>query len=166
MKSTIPLLAGLGLILGGVLPASALPSEELRKSYCEDGFVAFTWGKFGEAERLFHLAMLEADEAGVKDTMYAVSLHGRARAFDMLGSYADADEHYKRALALHERLNGGDSEYVAEIRGDITKLNEKLSGREPAVGTREPASVSRKRRHKLLWQRRLQVGREGVHGCN
>lgn len=67
------------------------------------------------AEECFIEALKQAEVFGENDLRLASSLNNLAALYHSQGKYAFAEEHYKRALKVHENVHGADHQEVAPV---------------------------------------------------
>ena len=70
------------------------------------GETAYQAGRYAEAEKLFLAALKEAEEFGGQAPRLAVSLYNLAVVYRDLGSYAEAEPLFQRALLNFEKALG------------------------------------------------------------
>ena len=80
--------------------------NETWQEHIEAGNEAFENGRYADAERMFGLAMEEAERFGDKDPRLALTLNNFAALCHSQGKYSMAEELYKRSLAIKEQILG------------------------------------------------------------
>ena len=101
-------------------PVSA--QESLWRIYIEDGNKAYAAARYAEAEKLFKLAVAEAEQFGPTDVRLAVSLNNLALLYDTQAKYDQAEPLHKRSLAIDEQALGPDHPDVATDLNNLAAL--------------------------------------------
>ena len=60
---------------------------------------------------------------GASDANYASALYNLAIAYDALGRYAQAEQHYKEALAIEEKVFGPGNRKIVRIINNLAIVN-------------------------------------------
>ena len=78
-------------------------ADALWQSYIAAGGRAYQQGNYTEAERQWGSALKEAKRFGRQDPRLATSLNNLGELYRLQGRYAEAEQHYKWALAVLEK---------------------------------------------------------------
>jgi CHAT domain-containing protein/Tfp pilus assembly protein PilF len=87
---------------------------------------------------------------GAADANYRIAIHDLARAYEAMGKYAEAEQHYKQALAIEEKLFGPGNRKLVWIINNLAIVNmrqgkdaeaEELYKRALAIQTKELGEV-------------------------
>ncbi len=88
-------------------------SERNWQSLMDEGREAFAKNRTVQAEQFFLQALKQATEAGDAEDNVAATLNNLAAVYHTQGKYQWAEERYKTALGIQERLCGKNSAPVA-----------------------------------------------------
>ena len=83
------------------------------ETYIDAGNKERNEGHYNQAEKLYLLAVEEAQKLGQQDTRYAISLNNLGELYDTQGKYTQAEPLLKRALAIDEKALGSNHPDVA-----------------------------------------------------
>lgn len=97
------------------------------QKYSDAGSEAFREKRFDDAEKYFELAVNEAEKFGFDDDRLATSLNDLANTYDAnyhyettrVAKFKDAEQLYKRALQIREKLLGPNHLEVAQTLSDF-----------------------------------------------
>ena len=117
------------------------------ESYTDAGTAAFERSSYDEAETPFLAALRLAEGFGRHDPRLATSLANLAQLYRARGDYADAEQLYKRSLAVDEKAFGPDHEETANSLNELAqtyRAQRKFAFAEPlyerALAIREKAA--------------------------
>ncbi len=117
--------AGGAIAVAGWVALSFAPvfaQETPWRGYNEDGLEALKAGRYPESEKLFKLALVEAEKLGPYDPRLAASLNNLAELYRTQGKYDQAEPLFKRALAIKEKALGPDHPSVATVLENYAAL--------------------------------------------
>ncbi len=86
---------------------TAIVEQDTWKQLTANADVKLKSGDTAEAESLYKLAILEAEKLGVDNLGQATALANLANFYYVQGDGNQADQLYKKSLALHEKKLGG-----------------------------------------------------------
>ena len=125
--TTLTLTVGLAWVLCGLVDTYA-QSLTVWRTYMDAGYDAQQHTQYVKAERLYQLALQEAEEFGPHHLNVADSLTKLGELYRMQAQYAKAEPRLRRALQIREKALGRDHPTVAL---SLSKLGElyRLQGR-------------------------------------
>ena len=118
-----------------------------------DGETAYQAGRYAEAEKLFLAALKEAEEFGGQAPRLAVSLYNLAVIYRDLGSYAEAEPLFQRALVNFEKALGPEHPDVAATLENYTLMLRVLDRHDEADKMEARAQAIRSKQAQEIPQR-------------
>jgi tetratricopeptide (TPR) repeat protein len=100
----------------------AVNRRDLWEMYSKSGKTYLRMKNFNDAERMFRAALQEAESFGPADPRLGVSLNSLARVFQTRRRWADAEQFYKRALAIAAEQHGPDHPDAAVTQANLAGL--------------------------------------------
>ncbi|PAW73559.1 MAG: hypothetical protein B9S33_22420 [Pedosphaera sp. Tous-C6FEB] len=125
------------------LPAA---DAQLWKTYCEDAKKAAGERRFAEANQLMSMALGVAEQFGEADLRLIETLFLSARVREVDKQFAEAEPHWRRALALREAKLGTNHLNVAEC---VFHLGNNLSGQQKFADAEQ---LLRRAEHICKWK--------------
>lgn len=123
MKKLVRRVMPLALLLWSL---SALASEEAWNAAIKEGTAQFRSGDYVAALESFRRSIRASDDLSAEDPRRATSHNNTGLILKRLGRYAEAAQHYQRALELRERIVGPEHPIVASTLTNIGALKKQL----------------------------------------
>src|SRR5262245_35888415 len=101
---------------------SAVPTSERLRGLLAEGGAAYKAGRFDETERLFSLALAEAETDDADPALLRECLFHLAGFYRMRGRLGAAESAYARLLAVEESLVGPEAPGIATILNTLGEL--------------------------------------------
>ena len=100
------------------------PDTHLWETHYAAGEKAYSAGDYPEAERMYCLALKDAEESIPTDHHVAKILNRLAQVYEEQGKLDAAEPLFKRALAIYEKVFGNEHQYVATALNNLGLLYE------------------------------------------
>src|SRR3990172_3022146 len=98
------------------------PADRSWEWFNEQGLNFLQMDQYDDAERMFRAALAETEKLGVEDERAATTYSNLGSVCQKLARYAEAEQHYQRAVEIYEKVLGSRHRKVAVALDNLASL--------------------------------------------